>query len=174
MVVAANISDSLNYIVDTLVPSVMSTSFGSCESSLGSGNNQFLANLWQQAATSGITSMVSSGDSGAAGCDAASSAVATQGLAVNGFCTPPAAICVGGTEFFYDYSTNASQYWSASGAFRWDTSRRRPGMRAASADNRAPASCGRRAEAIASYIRNPRLPGRPAIRAERAVFPTWR
>jgi hypothetical protein len=55
---------------------------------------------------------VSSGDSGAADCDAGDATTATRGKAVNGLCTSPYATCVGGTQF--DDVANPSQYWSAS------------------------------------------------------------
>ncbi|MGB8750328.1 MAG: protease pro-enzyme activation domain-containing protein, partial [Candidatus Sulfotelmatobacter sp.] len=62
---------SAQYIVNHNLAPVMSTSFGLCEASLGSSGNSFLNSLWQQAAAEGITVFVSSGDSGAAGCDSA-------------------------------------------------------------------------------------------------------
>src|SRR5712671_5489976 len=60
---------SAQYIVNNNLASVMSTSFGACESALGAAENAFWNNLWAQAATQGITSFVSSGDSGASGCN---------------------------------------------------------------------------------------------------------
>ncbi|MGA7423433.1 MAG: S53 family peptidase, partial [Candidatus Sulfotelmatobacter sp.] len=83
-----------------------------CEASLGSSGNSFLNSLWQQAAAEGITVFVSSGDSGAAGCDFASASTATHGRAVNGLCSTPYSVCVGGTEF-KDLS-NPTLYWSPS------------------------------------------------------------
>jgi pseudomonalisin len=101
---------SAQYIVNHNLAPVMSTSFGSCEASLGSSGNAFYNSLWQQAAAEGITVFVSSGDSGAAGCDSASESRAVDGLAVNGLCSTPYDICVGGTEFL---DSNATLYWSA-------------------------------------------------------------
>jgi subtilase family serine protease len=69
--------------------------------------------LWQQAAAQGITVFVSSGDSGAAGCDSASSSRASHGLAVNGLCSTPYSVCVGGTKF---NDVNPSLYWSPKNA----------------------------------------------------------
>jgi pseudomonalisin len=104
---------SAQYIVNHNLAPVMTMSFGECEAALGSSGNSFLNNLWQQAAAQGITVFVSSGDSGAAGCDSASATRATQGLAVNGMCSTPYNVCVGGTEFA---DSNASLYWSNSNA----------------------------------------------------------
>jgi len=103
---------SAQYIVNHNLAPVMSTSFGQCEASLGSSVNSFLNSLWQQAAAEGITVLVSAGDSGAAGCDSPSASTATHGLAVNGLCSTPYSVCVGGTEF-NDTST-PSLYWSSS------------------------------------------------------------
>jgi subtilase family serine protease len=102
---------SAQYIVNHNLASVMSTSFGLCEASLGSSGNGFLNSLWQQAAAEGITVFVSSGDNGAAGCDSASASSASHGRGVNGLCSTPYSVCVGGTEF---NDSNASLYWSAS------------------------------------------------------------
>jgi subtilase family serine protease len=101
---------SAQYIVNHNLAPVMSTSFGLCEASLGSSGNGFLNSLWQQAAAQGITVFVSSGDNGAAGCDSASASKATHGRAVNGLCSTPYSVCVGGTEF--NDTTNPSLYWS--------------------------------------------------------------
>jgi pseudomonalisin len=103
---------SAQYIVNRNLAPVMSTSFGLCEAALGSSGNSFLNSLWQQAAAEGITVFVSSGDSGAAGCDSASASTATHGRAVNGLCSTPYSVCVGGTEF--NDLSNPTLYWSPS------------------------------------------------------------
>jgi pseudomonalisin len=105
---------SAQYIVNHNLAPVMSTSFGLCEAALGSSGNAFLNSLWQQAAAEGITVFVSSGDNGAAGCDSASSTSATHGRGVNGLCSTPYSVCVGGTEF--NDTSHPSLYWSASNA----------------------------------------------------------
>ncbi|MFZ0296997.1 MAG: S53 family peptidase, partial [Candidatus Sulfotelmatobacter sp.] len=103
---------SAQYIVNHNLAPVMSTSFGLCEAALGSSGNSFLNSLWQQAAAEGITVFVSSGDSGAAGCDSASASTATHGRAVNGLCSTPYSVCVGGTEF--NDLSHPTLYWSPS------------------------------------------------------------
>ena len=105
---------SAQYIVNHNLAPVMSTSFGLCEASLGSSGNAFLNSLWQQAAAEGITVFVSSGDNGAAGCDSASASSATHGRGVNGLCSTPYSVCVGGTEF--SDKAHPSLYWSTSNA----------------------------------------------------------
>lgn len=101
---------SAQYIVNHNLAPVMSTSFGLCEANLGSAGNSFLNGLWQQAAAQGITAFISSGDSGAAGCDPASASSGTAGRGVNGLCSTPYSVCVGGTEF--NDASNPSLYWS--------------------------------------------------------------
>jgi pseudomonalisin len=105
---------SAQYIVNKNVAPVMSTSFGLCEAALGSSGNAFLNGLWQQAAAEGITVFVSSGDNGAAGCDSASEGSATHGRGVNGLCSTPYSVCVGGTQF--QDASKPSLYWSSSNA----------------------------------------------------------
>ncbi|MGD0883724.1 MAG: protease pro-enzyme activation domain-containing protein [Thermodesulfovibrionales bacterium] len=98
---------SAQYIVDKNLAAVMSTSFGSCEMDMGTAENSFYNNLWQQAATQGITSFVASGDAGAAGCNAGSDTTGSQ-LAVNGLASTPYNVAVGGNEF----NEGSGNYWN--------------------------------------------------------------
>lgn len=102
------------YIIENNVAPVMSESYGECEFFLGTGGNQFYNLLWQQAAAEGITVMISSGDSGAAGCDQDINIIAYDGLAVNGLSSTPYTISVGGTD--YDDLGTQSTYWNATNA----------------------------------------------------------
>ncbi|HUI56850.1 MAG TPA: protease pro-enzyme activation domain-containing protein [Bryobacteraceae bacterium] len=121
---------SAQYIVNNNVAPVMTLSFGLCEAQMGSGN-QFFNNLWQQAATQGISVFAASGDSGSAGCDVPYSTSssgqnatkpASQGFGVNGLASTPFNVAVGGTQFndaaapaTYWNSSNDSHYASAKG-----------------------------------------------------------
>jgi hypothetical protein len=79
---------------------ILSVSFGQCESSLGTSANQFIQDLWEQAAAQGISVTVSAGDGGSAGCDNFDTEeVANQGLAVSGYASTPYNIAVGGTDY---------------------------------------------------------------------------
>src|SRR2546423_4777981 len=100
---------SAQYIVNNNVAKVMSTSFGQCESSMGTTENTFYNNLWSQAATQGITSFVSSGDSGAAGCNGGNDTTGS-GAAVSGLASTPYNAGVGGTQF--NDPAPPSTYWS--------------------------------------------------------------
>ena len=83
----------------------LNVSFGGCEAAQGSSGNQYIQNLWEQAAPQGISVTVSTGDSGSAGCDNPDREnVSSQGLAVNGLVSTPYNIAVGGTDFDALYS----------------------------------------------------------------------
>jgi len=101
---------SAQYIVNHATAQVVSTSYGSCEQDMGASEMAFYNGLWEQAASEGISAFVSSGDSGAAGCDGGSSTTGTM-AAVNGLCSSPYSTCVGGTEF--NEGSNPAEYWSA-------------------------------------------------------------
>jgi trimeric autotransporter adhesin len=89
--------------------SILSISYGLCEANAGTDTNAFFNEIYEQAAAQGITVTVSSGDSGAAGCDSDGSQSAVGGLAVSGLGSTPYNISVGGTDFpallanFYGY-----------------------------------------------------------------------
>lgn len=113
--VTAGIDLSALYIIDNDVAPVMSESYGSCESSLGSGGNAFYNAMWQQAAAEGITVVVSSGDNGSAGCDpnpTVNANAASQGVAVSGIASTPYNVSVGGTDFDPSTTTSTSTYWN--------------------------------------------------------------
>ena len=103
---------------------IFSLSFGECESDMGSGtgDNAQFNQWWSEAAAEGIAVMVSSGDSGSAGCDETTTdnnrtvTEATGGLQVSGFSSTPYNISVGGTDFYLLWVSNADfeQYVSTS------------------------------------------------------------
>jgi pseudomonalisin len=99
---------SAQFIVNTNLANIMSTSFGLCESTLGVTGNNFWNTLWAQAAAQGITSFVSAGDSGAAACDDSKALVGTS-VAVSGLASTPNNIAVGGTQF----NEGAGAFWAA-------------------------------------------------------------
>jgi subtilase family serine protease len=104
------------YLVNTSpVPAqVMSISFGGCELSAGAPGVAYWNTVFQQAAAEGISVFVSSGDSGASGCDAAFTAPpASPGAnSPNYICSSQYATCVGGTQF--NDTGSPSTYWSSS------------------------------------------------------------
>ena len=107
---ADGIDLSAQYTVNHNAGSVISVSYGACEAAMGVAELSFYHALWQQAAAQGISVFVSSGDSGAAGCDAGTSSTG-KARGVNGLCSSPYSTCVGGTQF--RDTSNPGQYWLA-------------------------------------------------------------
>jgi len=101
--------ESAVHAIDNNLAPVISMSYGACEAL-----NAPLASVeseLQKANTEGITFIASSGDTGAAGCESNSAAVASQGLAVDYPASSQYVTGVGGNEFSGDVS-NQSQYWN--------------------------------------------------------------
>ena len=111
---ATNTTDGVNlsalYIVDNNLAPIMTESFSICELALGTTELQSISSLAEQAAAQGITYLVSSGDSGAAGCDSASNSSAQFGKAVNALAATPFTVAVGGTMF--NENGHNSTYWN--------------------------------------------------------------
>jgi uncharacterized protein (TIGR03437 family) len=101
---AKNVYNAEQYLIDNNLAQVISSSFGSCEQQ-GSPFDNMIA---QQANAQGITWVSSSGDTGAAFCDAGS--IAKSGLSVAEPASYPEVTGVGGTTF----SEGSGTYWSAS------------------------------------------------------------
>ena len=104
---------ALQSLIDRSVPpAIVSISYGECEAALGAAGNATYRYAYQQAAAEGISVFVSSGDEGAASCDANQPA-AKYGIAVNGFASTPYNVAVGGTDFGDSYAGTNVQYWKA-------------------------------------------------------------
>jgi subtilase family serine protease len=101
-----------NLINGTSVPTIMSISYGECEAANGATANAAYISAYQQAASEGVSVFVSSGDEGAASCDA-DKANATHGIGVSGFASTPYNVAVGGTDFGDTYAGTNSTYWSS-------------------------------------------------------------
>ena len=112
----SGIDTSASYIINTLTPTppILSVSYGLCELELGTAGNQLHNAMWQQAASEGITVLVSTGDNGSAGCDIDEVLALSQvqpaqfGLEVNGIASTPYDTAVGGTDFD---DPNPATYW---------------------------------------------------------------
>jgi subtilase family serine protease len=115
---SGGVDSSAEYIVDNNLAGVLSESYGSCESGLGTAGNAFYSSLWQQGAAQGITVVVAAGDNGSAGCSDPNSeswsgqdATLTPGLAVSGIASTPYNVAMGGTDF--NQSGLETKYWSS-------------------------------------------------------------
>jgi len=114
------------YIVDNAVSPIVSVSYGTCEGLLGPSENQFYNALWEQAAAEGLTVFVSTGDGGAAQCDAdlqnnylEPQGPALYGPSVSGLSSTPYNVAVGGTQF--NEAGNNSTYWSLNNSNVFET-----------------------------------------------------
>jgi hypothetical protein len=97
--------------IDSNAVDILNVSFSGCEAAQGTAGNQFIYDLWEQAAAQGISVTVSTGDSGSAGCDDQNTEqYAQNGLAVNGLASTPYNVAVGGTDFDALYSNFPSSF----------------------------------------------------------------
>jgi len=93
-------------------PALVSISYGECEAENGASANAAYNAAYQQGATEGVSIFVSSGDEGAASCDA-DLANSTHGIGVSGFASTAYNVAVGGTDYGDSYAGTNSTYWSA-------------------------------------------------------------
>jgi len=116
LVVSANtatsggITGAAAYILNNSLASIMSVSYGACELHIGVAGNQYYDQLWEQAASQGITVMVATGDSGSDVCDDGSPYSET-GLSVSGFSSTPYNVAVGGTDLYGTFA-DPNKYWN--------------------------------------------------------------
>ncbi|MGB8481411.1 MAG: protease pro-enzyme activation domain-containing protein [Acidobacteriaceae bacterium] len=104
---------ALQSLIDERVPpAIVSISYGECEAALGAAGNATYRYAYEQAAAEGVSVFISSGDEGAASCDANQPA-AQYGIAVSGFASTPYNVAVGGTDFGDSYAGTNAQYWKA-------------------------------------------------------------
>ncbi len=101
-------------------PAVMSMSYGECEAFNGQTSNAAYSSTFQQAVTEGVSVFVSSGDEGAASCDA-DRANATHGIGVSGFASTPYNVAVGGTDFGDTYAGTNSAYWNPTNSSSYES-----------------------------------------------------
>ncbi len=100
------------YIIDNNLADIMTESFSGCEAGMTQTEADSQSSLAEQAAAQGITYLVSSGDSGAEGCDDPSNPPATGPLSINGLGSTPFTVTVGGTMF--NENSQDSKYWTTS------------------------------------------------------------
>ncbi len=102
-----------NLINGSSPPAIVSISYGECEAENGASANAAYNAAYQQAVTEGTSVFVSSGDEGAASCDADQS-TARHGIGVSAFASTPYNVAVGGTDFADTYAGTNGAYWNSS------------------------------------------------------------
>jgi subtilase family serine protease len=101
-----------NLINGSSPPAIVSISYGECEAFNGAAANAAYSSAYQQAVTESVSVFVSSGDEGAASCDA-NQPYATHGIGVSGFASTPYNVAVGGTDFGDTYAHTTGAYWNS-------------------------------------------------------------
>jgi subtilase family serine protease len=96
-VTAQSVLDAAAYAVDQDLAPVLSLSYGACEQSFMAADLAAYQDIFAQANAEGITVVTSTGDAGAAACDAGN-VQASHGLAVNFPASLPYVTAVGGTQ----------------------------------------------------------------------------
>jgi subtilase family serine protease len=112
--------DSINYAVDNQVASIISTSYGDCETDLGAANYSTLNAVLAQAAAQGQSVVAAAGDNGSTDCYGYTNLTTSQqeAPAVDFPASSQYVTAMGGTEFpSADVSSSNTTYWeSASGS----------------------------------------------------------
>jgi subtilase family serine protease len=111
-----------NLLSSSKPPTIVSVSYGDCESDNGAAANKTIATLYQQAVTMGISVFASAGDEGAAGCDSGSSA--THGIAVSAYASTPYNVAVGGTDFSDTLDGTTGTYWNSTNSSTYASAKR--------------------------------------------------
>ncbi len=102
-----------NIINGTAPPAIISISYGECEVYNGQSANAAYNAAYQQAVSEGVSVFVSSGDEGAASCDA-DEPYAIHGIGVSAFSSTPYNVAVGGTDFGDTSAGSSGTYWNSS------------------------------------------------------------
>jgi len=116
-----NVYDSLQYAIDNKLGSVISMSYGTCETELNSSEFSSLETILEQGASQGQSILAASGDTGSTACfDPGGSSTLTtvqqEALAVNFPASSIYVTGIGGTEFpSSDVAASNSTYWNQSG-----------------------------------------------------------
>ncbi|HEY5328345.1 MAG TPA: protease pro-enzyme activation domain-containing protein [Acidobacteriaceae bacterium] len=118
-VIDGSLTDTIDKANDTTLfpgyPSIISLSYGLCESQVGLADLNYYNTLIQQASAQGQTVVASAGDAGATDCDSSNGSnnitIATLGLAVDWPAVLPGVTAIGGTTF--NDTASPALYWSA-------------------------------------------------------------
>jgi subtilase family serine protease len=111
---------ALQNLINTTPPAVVSISYSECEAFNGAAANAAYIATYQQAVAEGVSVFVSTGDEGAASCDA-NAGFASHGIGVSGFASTPYNVAVGGTDFADTYTGTTGTYWSANNSSTFES-----------------------------------------------------
>jgi len=115
-----SVFDSVQYAVDTRIATIISISYGACETDLSASDFSALESIMQQGASQGQSIIAASGDDGSTSCygDKSLTTAQQEALAVSYPASSAYVTGLGGTEFpASDVSTSNTTYWqSASGS----------------------------------------------------------
>jgi subtilase family serine protease len=103
-------------------PAVVSISYGGCESGNGASFNEGVSATYQQAVAEGVSVFASSGDEGAASCDA-DEAYAIYGIGVSSMAATPYNVAVGGTDFGDSFAGTNADYWNATNTSTFESAK---------------------------------------------------
>ena len=109
------------YLVDNNNADIISLSYGGCEVGNGASGTAYWNTLWEQAAAQGQTVFISTGDSGAGGCDSSSATFSSRGYGVNALGSSAYNVAVGGSEFNEGNAQGVTPYWGAGGVAPYGT-----------------------------------------------------
>ncbi|MGC2161633.1 MAG: protease pro-enzyme activation domain-containing protein [Silvibacterium sp.] len=116
-----SVFDALQYAIDNDLGSIVSISYGACESDFPSADVSTFQSWFQQANAQGQTIVAAAGDNGATDCEITTGSKpsvvngdqATLGLAVDLPAASPYVTGIGGTEFLADVNAPGT-YWNSS------------------------------------------------------------
>jgi hypothetical protein len=97
----------------TTIPSIMSISYGECETSNGAASNLSFYTAYQTGVATGMSIFVSAGDESATSCSS-NLDYSRYGIGVSGYASTPYNVAVGGTDFEDSYLNTGAQYWNQS------------------------------------------------------------
>jgi subtilase family serine protease len=106
--------DSISYAVDTQIAPIISASYGSCETELGTSGYSSLNAIMEQAAAQGQTVIAAAGDDGSTSCSGYTDLTTSQqeALSVNFPASSEYVTGLGGTEFpTADVASSNTTYW---------------------------------------------------------------
>jgi subtilase family serine protease len=113
-----------NLIDEPVPPAIISVSIQECEAGLTESGNRYINYLYQQAAAQGTSVIVSSGDSGAAGCDDFDTQTAAiYGISVNGLASTAYNVAVGGTDYADTYFGTNADYWKTKNSSTYESAK---------------------------------------------------